>query len=211
MRTTRAIGVAAAMIGVLAAAGCSSGSGDNAASPTTTGTHGIASGEPTPPQTSSSPAPTSPTSTPTTNSTEAGAPGVPSAARQHTKAGAQAFTEHYLRRVNALFRKPESGNLRALESADCTICQQTDRDLNKMRKAGQYYDRDQIKFKVSSVDWISGGSAHVLLTMWQQPARLLDADGKVLSTTPTPTVKSIAKLSWGAGKGWKIDDVANNG
>lgn len=213
MRSTHAMGAAATMLAVLAAAGCSgASSGGGASSTASPPTKGIASGEPTPPQTStasSSPASKSPTATPTSKSTAAGAPGVPEPARQHTKAGAKAFATYYFDLVNVLYRDPKSGNLKGLEADGCKICKSTDAEMRRMAASGQKYDRDQIKYAISRQVLTPDDGANVFLTMKQQPAKLLAADGTVVSTTPTPFVKSIAVLSWQNGNGWRVQDVAN--
>lgn len=214
MRRTSAMGAAATMFAVLAAVGCSGGSSGGGASSTAShASKSVASGGPVASRSSTvSKSPTSKssltTATPKPSGTAAGAPGVPEPARQHTKAGAKAFAAFYFDRLNAMYRAPEAGSLKTLESSDCKICADTDAELYEMRTARQKYDRDQIKYAISTGSLIPGG-ANVYLTIRQQPAKLLASDGTVVSTTPTPVVKSIAVLSWLNGRGWRVQDVAN--
>ena len=204
MRVTCAIGMTAAMLGVLAVSGCSSGGGDDAAtaratSATTTST----------PATSPASTPKTPSTsaTPTSKGTAAGAPGVPEPARQHTKAGAKAFAEYFYSTINARYRDPQKGTIKAISTSECKFCLTINKDLESMKMKGQHYDRDQFQYQTTKTDSLGSRFALVHITMQQQPARLLSHDGRVLETTPTPTVKSVVHVQWLNDRGWRVAEV----
>lgn len=207
MRTTRAVGVTTALVGLLAAAGCGGSSGGPAATSQSTAAKHTASPKPLPPK--PTPTPSTSSATPTSSGTAAGAPGVPESARQHTKAGAKAFAEYYMARTNALFRDPQKGTVDELDLPSCTPCAQNNQGLRDMASKHQHFDRDQVVFRTTHVWETSKTTMDVFMDMSQNPARLLDASGKVISTTPTPHVKGVVLLAWQDHRGWRVKDLTH--
>nr|WP_246336750.1 DUF6318 family protein [Flexivirga oryzae] len=198
------------MLGVLAASGCSGGSGDVAATTRATSAAALTTAA-SPTSTPSAPATSTTSSTPASASsskgTAAGAPGVPEPARQHTKAGARAFAEYFYSVINAKYRDPKKGTVKEISTSGCSFCDTINKDLESMMAKGQRYDRDQFKYRTTKTDRLGNQFSLVHITMQQQPARLLSRDGTVLETTPTPTVKSVVHVEWLKGKGWRVAEV----
>lgn len=213
MRRTRAMGAAATMFAILAAAGCGGGSSGGGASSTASHSpKGIASGEPAPPQSStasSSPASKSPTTKPTPkpSGTAAGAPGVPGSARQHTEDGAKAFAAYFYSRINLLYRKPGKDSIRGLYQESCKPCHDFEQDAAGMRKNKQHFVDDQLKYSVLDATPVLGTGYHVIFRLTQNSARLVDAGGKVVGKTPASTSKSVVLAQWNDGKGWIVQDL----
>lgn len=214
MRSTRAIGVTATLLAVLAGAGCSGGASHGGASATSS--HPSNSTATKPPASQTSTVSMSPTSTalatkspPSSNDTAAGAPGVPEAARQHTDAGAKAFVDYFFERSNELFRDPRKGNTEALALASCRPCSDNSVGLKAMAAKKRHYDRDQVQYRITRVLNVGPNSTNVFADLKQNPARLIDASGNVISITPTPRVKAVALLSWLPEKGWRVRDLSH--
>ncbi|GAB3493592.1 hypothetical protein GCM10027572_21160 [Flexivirga lutea] len=134
---------------------------------------------------------------------------MPEAARQHTEAGAKAFAEFYFKTSNALFRNPGKGTTEALELPSCQPCSDNASGLKTMAAEGQHYDRDQVDYKVTRVLNVDKNATNVFADLKQNPARLIDKSGKVVSTTPTPHVRAVVLLQWIVGEGWRIKDLAH--
>lgn len=209
MRGTRAMGVTATLFAVLAAAGCGgSSSGGGSSSTASHPTKGIASGESTPPQTSTATSPNtskSSTSKPTStaSSTAAGAPGVPEPARQHTNAGAVAFARHYWDSINKTAEIPKVGVLEPLATKSCKTCANFADTVRSNIKDGQKF---------------SGPEGKILKSAWKVNAvwmkiepldlNLVDAGtGAVVKRYPKGSVYVwVVDLKWTSG-GWRINSM----
>lgn len=205
MRTTRAAGAAAVLAGVLAAAGCSGGSGERAASPapSLTSTSGVAPGEPTPSQAPSTTT-SSPSSTPTAKSTEAGAPGVPKAARQHTKAGAEAFVRHYTDVINETSIHPKVGMLEPLAMDSCKSCDNQEKTVRELVRDDQRFTMRQMDVISTRVLGGSTGTTQVELHGYEPNVDIVDNRGN--SVESYPEVKNqgmVFELKW-TPNGWRV-------
>lgn len=202
MRTRRPIVLTAApLVAALVTAGCSSGSGDKAAtSQSTTATHSASS------TTSAKPTMSSTSPSPTSSGTAAGAPGVPEPARQHTKAGAKAFAEYFYARANAMYKNPSRDLISKLYKETCSVCSEIKRGAVEMQSKKQHFIDDQTSYKTTRVVELPGG-AHVFIQLTQRAARMVNQNGMVVSTTPAGTTSSVTLLDWRPGKGWIIEDL----
>lgn len=196
MRVTRGIGVTAALLGVLAASGCGGGSGDDAA--TTQATSAATSAAPSTSTRSTSSLPTT-SSTPTASSTAAGAPGVPEPARQHTKAGAVAFSRYYWDVVNRTAVSPTVGLLEPLASDSCKTCRNFANTVRINVKNDQHFSGPE--GRITKAEWRMDGP-----WLFVQPSqvRLIDNEtGKVIKKYPkeSPYIW-VVSLEWA--NGWQI-------
>lgn len=90
-------------------------------------------GEPSAPVPSSGP---SATASPTPSSTPTGAPVLPEAATQNTKAGAIAFVKHYIELINYAQATGDTAALAAVDSKACKSCANARNHLDQIYAAG---------------------------------------------------------------------------
>lgn len=217
MRTTRAMGAAATMFAVLAAAGCSGGSSGGGASSTASQTSkGIASGEPAPPQTSTPTSPhtsKSPTTSPTPKSsgTAAGAPGVPEPARQHTKSGAKAFVAHYLSVMNKAAERPTSKPLAPLSKQGCQTCAEWAEVFTTLIKDGTHYDQPVFEQPaITRVLEVDRKSYHLFFTLRQSAANIRRTEGGAITDHGKKSSMNVVfELTW-TSQGWRTLEVQKN-
>lgn len=212
MRNSPAIGATATLLAVLAAAGCSGGSSDSPSS--TQSTPGTASSTPAPSSATSSAAPsTSPSSPPmpSGSGTAAGAPGVPEAARQHTKAGATAFVAHYLEVMNRAAQKPRSDPLVALSKASCKTCKEWAEVFTTLIKDGTHYDAPvfEAPSKVRTLE-IDANSYHLFFDLRQSAANIRRTQGgEITDRGKRSSMKVVFELNW-TEQGWRTSEVQKN-
>lgn len=216
MRTTRAMGAAATLFAVVAAAGCSGGSSGGGTSSTASHTaKGIASGESMPPQTSTTSSPSSSASstsaTPTSSGTAAGAPGVPERARQHTKAGAQAFVVHYLNVMNKAAEKPTAKPLAPISEPNCKTCAEWAEVFTTLIKDGTHYDAPVFgippKMRPLKID---DSTYHLFFTLKQSAANIRKVQSKAITVRgKTSSMNVVFELNW-TNEGWRTGEVQKN-
>lgn len=198
MRTTRVIGLTAALLGALATAGCSSGSASKAGtSQSATATQSASSTISARPTTSSASA------TPTSSGTAAGAPGVPEPARQHTKAGAKAFAGHYISLINSAGQKPKVGVLEPLALASCKSCDNYEGTVRYFVQHGERFDGPQYKIKKTDVLGHSEVGTFVRVIASEPAVNIVGVSGDNVKSYPAVDSSiSVFELSWK--RGWHV-------
>lgn len=208
MRRTRVVVAAGAVFGALVLTGCGGGSGSDAS----TSAHGIASGEPTAAKTSASSAPSSSsTTTPSSSGTAAGAPGVPQAARQHTKAGAQAFVTYYLTTMNQAAQHPVPEPIKEISRPGCKTCAEWSEVFSTLVKDSTHYDG--VVFGIPTnvrVTEISPESCHLFFNLHQNAANIRSQKtGAITSPGKETRMNVVFELKW-TSAGWRTAEVQKN-
>ena len=201
----------AAAFGVVLLAGCSGG--PSSADPTdlpnvepSSSAPATSSDSPSP---TTSPSPSSPTST--TKSAQpngdAGAPGVPAAARKHTKTGAEAFARHYVAVINETGIHPATGKLEPLATEGCKSCHNYAGNVRYLVKHHEHNAGPAAEVqRTSSRSGPPGMRAWVLLN--QLPVRVLDRSGSVVRTEQrVNNVALVFDLGWEPGGGWRAKEI----
>lgn len=196
MRLRRSVCAVAVMAAVVAVAGCGGGSGGPASPSSSTSMTSTA----TPSPTSSSPTPsTSSTST----GTAAGAPGVPEAARQHTEAGAIAFSRHYADLINKTGSQPEIGVLEPLALDSCKTCRNYAGNVKYLKKNGLRNSAAAATIR-SSYRVIGMPGMVVEVVVNQNKIDVIDAKGVAFRHYPfVANAGLVFDLQWTA-RGWRV-------
>ena len=173
---------AASMVGVAALAGCNGGDppGKNTTSTSTTST---------------------PTPSTTTLST-----GIPEAAKQKTKAGAEAFVRYFFDAQSRAWRTPDDKVLPPLCLPTTTTCSGFQEVATDLVRAKHRFDRRPVV--VDSVTAVSMPSMTVVVLMKgrQVAAREVDAAGKVYYTNPVSNLSLGFTLAWTADR-WRVQQI----
>lgn len=178
---------ALAVVGVVALAGCNGGGDD----PTTSSSS----------VTSSATSTTTTTAPPTTTATPT--PGVPAAARQKTKAGAEAFAAYFLGQVNEAWTTPDADLLEPLclsTSKSCEAFKQTARDLESQ---SQRYRTSPVTIERVMSSSQDGNGAVVDLAVIQNKVDVINSDGSVALTDQRKLLVSQSTLTW-VNAGWRV-------
>ena len=148
--------------------------------------------------TTSSPATSSPaTSSPTTD------PNIPSAARAHTPAGAEAFVRYFYSQLNVAWSKPQAGLISGLSVATCKTCAALEGSAVELASKQQHYAGEV--FAVGTVGAI--GDSEVLVTGEQPAGAVIDINGSVVrSKAKAEKAKFIVTLAWSPG-GWRVHEM----
>lgn len=212
MRSSRAVGATATLLAVLAASGCGGGSSDGASSSGSTHSKpGIASGEPTPPQssTASSSASKTPTTKPTPKSSgaAAGAAGVPEPARQHTKPGAKAFVRYYMSALNKTGLHPKTGVLEPLALKSCKSCKNHQEVVQKLVARNYKFTKNQMAVKSVGLAGDSEVATFVEVHGYEPKVDIVDDAGHSVQSFPEVHDQGLVfELNWTPG-GWRVATV----
>ncbi|WP_152186085.1 DUF6318 family protein [Segeticoccus rhizosphaerae] len=206
-----AVLAAGALLGSALLAGCG---GDEKPSPPPTGGGTVAGGPTTAPPTNdptgtttpSDPA-TSSSPRPTKGTEEAGAPGVPKAARQHTNKGAEAFVRYYNQQLNIAWSKPKTGLLKPLSLPSCKTCAAYEGTARDSEKRDRHLDGPVSRLAdVQITPATKTGS--ILATATQRLLRrsVVDSSGNVKDRTKAKTIFPETELKW-TGDGWRVAEI----
>jgi hypothetical protein len=206
-----AVLAAGALLGSALLTGCG---GDEKPSPPPTGGGTVAGGPTTAPPTSdpsgtttpSDPA-TSSSPRPTKGTEEAGAPGVPKAARQHTNKGAEAFARHYLQQINATGLEPETGRLEPLARATCKSCANYAERAATLKARDQHYS-GQI-FDLGSSHVIPGVDPKVIrvrVKVTQRATKVVNRQGGVVKEIASQDGALRLDIAW-THEGWRVAKI----
>jgi len=193
----RALGALACLALV---AGCGSSTSDGS-SPTSSGV-----GAPATHPRSATPTTTA-SASPTSNSTAAGAPGVPEAARQHTKAGAIAFANYYTDKVNALGLKPKKGVLEPLSQKGCKTCRNFISTVAENVAKRHHFDGPQMIRVRTYSPYVDAAKPAVWVVMKSPEVHIVDSSGRVVRTFPRyQTAALVFHLRW-TEAGWRTAEA----
>ncbi|WP_426564299.1 DUF6318 family protein [Angustibacter sp. McL0619] len=186
---------AAVVLGVTLLAGCSDDDPQGGASQLHTPTTGP----------STSPASTaSPT---TTTSVEAAYARVPTAARAHTYAGAQAFAEFYVAQINRAWTTPDPEALRSYGTSTCLSCDNYVRTAASMKSDGERYDGDAVKLTAAA--WLPESRpnlAIVSVLATAIPAPIVNSLGSTVGHGESGPNESEFQLAWSSGR-WHVTSI----
>lgn len=174
--------------------GAGGGTSPPSTSSTTTGSPATASG-------SSTSVGTSPS---TTTAAE-----VPSAARQHTPAGAEAFVRFFVDRINAAYLTADPTPIRVISERGCLSCRSLEKDVSSLAAKGQRYSSAALTFTSDiAIGGAPKGQQHVRLFMTQNRVNIIDGNGQVVRTDREKPLKSTVGLIWQGGQ-WLVYDMAD--
>lgn len=189
---------AAGLAAALMLSGCQGGSPDP--TPSTTTTSQVTTS-------ATAPATTTTTAPPTTTAGPAFPPGLPAAAKAHTKAGAKAFVAHFLHEFNAGWTIPDAQRIARLcnesTSRSCAAYVKTAEDL---KTKGHRYRADPVSVERLIVLNPVDGRHRVDFQGHQERSSVVDASGRVVLTDPREPSHWMFFLDWGTG-GWLVHDV----
>jgi hypothetical protein len=138
---------------------------------------------------------------------EAGALGVPKAARQHTNKGAEAFVRYYNQQLNIAWSKPKTGLLKPLSLSSCKSCEGYESQAEQAADSGEHLDGPGSQ--IESIEITAGGSNDTLRATVKeavQARRVLNADGKVVGHVQPRVIFSVSELRW-TQDGWRMKAV----
>jgi hypothetical protein len=153
-----------------------------------------------PPTTTSTPsAATSPTTTALKTD-----PNIPAAARAHTPAGAEAFTQYFFQQVNKAWSTPDPTSLDGLFAPTCTTCVGIRGSAASYQLKGQRYRGHPLTdVSVESLTGAVGANTHVRVTAMQQASAVVDRSDKVVEAVPrTPSTFDMT-LTW-VRRSWRV-------
>lgn len=200
-----------AAFGAVLLAGCSGGT--SSADPTdlpnvepSSSAPATSSDSPSPTTSSRASSPASTTKSAQPNG-DAGAPGVPAAARKHTKAGAEAFARHYVDVINETGVHPKTGKLEPLATEGCKSCHNYAGNVSYLVKHDEHNAGPAAEVRRTSSRLAPPGMrAWVLLN--QLPVRVLDRSGNVVRTEQRVNdVALVFDLGWKPGEGWRAKEI----
>lgn len=178
------VGVATALV----LSGCTDG-GDG---PVTTSTTAVATTSTTTTTT------VTPTTTPTPSST-----GVPSAAKQRTKAGAEAFARFFLAQVNLAWTKPDDRLLGPLCLTTSQSCASFQKTAKQLKQKSQRYASAPISVGATKSAALTANGGIVEFTVVQNRVSVMNKDGSVAYTDEKKPADTEISLAWQRGV-WHI-------
>jgi len=163
-------------------------------------------GQAKPEASSSRPAPTAGTmttaSSPATSSTPAIDPNIPTAARAHTPAGAEAFVRYFLTRFNAAWSGPQAGLISSLSDTECKTCanwEDTARDLSSKNRR---YSADPFSLQFVGATTNTLNVQQVIARGVQQPRHIVDSAGHSVDAKARKELQFEFALTWRDGTWW---------
>jgi hypothetical protein len=152
------------------------------------------------------PSSTTTSATTPTPSTTTQSAGVPDAAKQKTKAGAEAFVRYFFDAQAQAWGTPDDQLLPPLCLPSTTTCSGFQEVATDLVKAKHRFDRRPVL--VDSVNALTTPSTTVVVMMTgrQVAAREVDAAGKVYYTNPVSKLELAFTLAWTADR-WRIQQI----
>lgn len=155
-------------------------------------------------------APTVPADVPTTgpNLRFAGEkpPVMPVAATQHTRAGAVAFAEFFIKTIDWGYATTNSAYMRHYFADSCTVCAGLAKGLEEQASNGNHFIGD--RFTIQPASDVRSGGAHAAeytaqLTFDVTSSELLDKQGQFIDGEPALTARTDVGARW-AGSKWQV-------
>ncbi len=132
---------------------------------------------------------------------------VPKAARAHTYAGADAFARFYFAQVNKAWMTPDGSAIEGLSTTRCATCTAFEAKAKALESAQRKYGEAPVRVLASG--WLpdSTRARPVLdVVVRQEPARVLDAAGVVVSRDKRRRGTFRCNLLWDSGA-WRVDKI----
>ena len=129
--------------------------------------------------------------------------------RAHTPAGAEAFVQVFVDRINAAYSTADATLIGAISEKGCLSCKSLQADVSSLAAKGQRYASDALTFKSAiAIGGAPKGQQHVRLFMTQNRIEVVDASGRVVRTDPAKPLKSTVGLIW-EGSHWLVFGMAD--
>lgn len=132
---------------------------------------------------------------------------VPKAARAHTFAGAQAFAEFYLERLNPAWTGPDPQALADLATSRCGTCRQYTEVAASLRANGERYSGRVLT--VRSAAWQPESTlarAVVYVNIVQEAATVVDSRGRTVRSERRTLGTSAVDVDWSDSQ-WKVSRI----
>lgn len=143
-----------------------------------------ATSEPPPPDTETETA--TATAAPTTEA--GGAPELPPQATEQTEAGAEAFAQYYVERVNREGQKPQDSMIDKFSDAGCESCKNYEQNIKQLEAEGLRNDGDAAIVNDSS-STSTGETFVAFLNVDQLPYAVIDSSGS--KTEEYPAISNV--------------------
>lgn len=159
----------------------------------------------------SSPAPR-PTSGPTTAASPSVAtpttdPNIPTAARAHTTAGAEAFVKYFFEQLNVAWTVPQAGILSPLCQSSAVACATFEKTAVRLAKEGHRYDGSPVTVAfIGTTDAARADRYDVLANVVQERRSEIDGDGKALVTDRRKKLRFHFVLLF-SGQNWSVSSL----
>jgi hypothetical protein len=109
--------------------------------------------------------------------------------------------------VNKAWMTPDPGEVRSLSSEGCRTCEVYLKTAKALQAAGQRYDREAVTIRASA--WLPESTPSrsvVQLALTQEPARIINTQGKTVAHDRTVRLNIRCELVWSNGR-WTVDRV----
>lgn len=133
---------------------------------------------------------------------------IPDVAKANTTEGAVAFVTYYMEQVNAAHTGPKPGLLPPLAQAGCKACKGVEAVIVYLADHGQRYDQPAVAMKQVAPDADDGlisGVRIIDAIGHQNAARVVDATGAVIGTTPTKDIMLVFTVAYSDGR-WFVNE-----
>lgn len=167
-------------------------------------------GQAEPEASSSRPAPTAGTMTtapsPATSSAPAIDPHIPTAARAHTPAGAEAFVRYFFTQVNQAWTEPSAGLITPLCEPTSKSCSALEATAVRLKSEGKKYAGDPVT--TDSADALAQiyDKQPVLFLGTQEQRNIVDSSNRTVSTDSRKQLRYEMTLVWTA-EHWSIASI----
>jgi len=145
-----------------------------------------------------------PSASPTSSASRPTDPNIPTAARAHTPAGAEAFTRYFIERSNVAWTGPEPGILTPLCQATAIACTELEKDATRLAKAGHRYDGSPVTIKfVGVLDATNANKYKLLANVVQESRNEIDKAGKIYVADKRKNLRLSFQLLY-TGSEWSV-------
>ncbi|WP_088286949.1 DUF6318 family protein [Kineosporia sp. A_224] len=128
----------------------------------------------------------------------------PLAAKQRSKAGAEAFYRYFMALYNYSYDSLDPGPLLAVSDTACKFCLSVKKNVEAAKSRGQTFRGGAVEIEslVSAAD--DDGAAYVMNVLLSQKASdTLDASGVVQESQPAKATQMQARVVWQSGR-WQL-------
>lgn len=130
---------------------------------------------------------------------------VPSSARAHTAAGAEAFTSYFMNRANVAYRTAKPKELDDLISPSCKTCSAMREEVVSLHANRQYYDGDFGTATSITISTIDGANAKTFVSTRTAPCSVRDATNKVVKIVPADNSSLSFFLTFNVS--WRVAEI----
>jgi hypothetical protein len=132
---------------------------------------------------------------------------LPSAARQATPQGAEAFARYYYATLSRAFSTGETTALRTLATSGCQTCARFANSIDASTRSGQRFAGGQITVRAAAAVKRDASLSDVTLRYDSAPLRLLSADGAELRQRAAQLGVTVEMQLRAGRNGWLVDDI----